>query len=61
MRQHMARASFLDFFSTFIAGHPILVLRLTGFGPVFQTGVIQLHPEMVFMSAYSIYRRSLNG
>jgi len=38
----------------------------SGFGPTeiwtcFRIGALHIHPEMVFVSTYSIYRRSLNG
>jgi hypothetical protein len=38
----------------------------SGFGPIefwtcFRSGVVLMHPEMVFVSNYFIYRRFLNG
>jgi hypothetical protein len=38
----------------------------SGFGPIefwtcFRSDVVHMHPEMVFVSTYSIYRRFLNG
>jgi len=33
----------------------------SSFEPVFALMLGHVHPEMVFVSTYSIYRRSLNG
>jgi hypothetical protein len=49
------------FFGTFPLRHPILVSRAAGFAPAFRIAALHEHPEMVFVSTYSIYRRSLNG
>jgi hypothetical protein len=51
-----------DLFSgTFPPRHPILVSGAVRFAPAFRIVALHEHPEMVFVSTYSIYRRSLNG
>jgi hypothetical protein len=49
------------FSGTFPPGHPILVSGVASFAPAFRIVALHEHPEMVFVSTYSIYRRSLNG
>jgi hypothetical protein len=49
------------FSGTFPPRHPILVSGAASFVPAFRIVALHEHPEMVFVSTYSIYRRSLNG
>jgi hypothetical protein len=45
----------------FRAAHPILVSDVLRFGPIFPLVQSKWHPEMVFATTSSMYRRSLNG
>jgi hypothetical protein len=48
-------------FRCFFNRHPILVSPGPRFVLIFQIAAVHIHPEMVFVSTYFIYRRSLHG